>query len=184
MIRQAGGVPGVVAAARGGSIAGLAIAGLLGALAGVAGAVAAPDPALLARLQAACDSAWRVRLTGRRATYLVRRPSVDSSGLSWTSGSGRAAIVTAGDAREPEKRLAWSEIERLDAARSRAGRGALVGAVVGAVTGAALVAANGPDLTDANDNIVTGFAVLLTASTTVLGALLGFAYPAVHPLYP
>ncbi|HEY6867457.1 MAG TPA: hypothetical protein VI792_09375 [Candidatus Eisenbacteria bacterium] len=165
-----------------GSVAGLALAGVLGAFAGEAEAVAPPDVASMARLQAACDSAWRVRLVGRRATYTLERPALDASGVSLEHPSAHPAIVTVGEPA-PGRRLAWSEIERLETARSPWPGRVLVGAGIGAAVGATALAVFNLTVPD-SEGATTALKTTVMAIPITLGALFGAATPATHPLYP
>jgi len=118
----------------------------------------------------------------RRAIYLLRRPALSPEGVSVTPRlSGPPALLTIGEPREEEKR---AEIERLDVGRHATGGGALTGFLVGAAVGGVILAAKGPDLTDANDNIVVYFSVALAVGCGVAGYLLGLANPRLTLLYP
>jgi hypothetical protein len=133
-------------------------------------AVAPPDSLNLARLQAACDSAWRVRVTGSRATYQLNRPRVEARGVQLEHADHPPALVTIGDPKPTE--------------RSNAGRGALVGFTLGAVVGGLTVAASGPDLEEDGDNAVLYAATLFTLTCATAGLLLGLANGTPTPLYP
>ena len=174
---------GLIAAGRlllGGVLAAIALARPVPAR-----AVPAPGPERLAALQAACDSAWRVRIVSLRASYLLERPALGLQGVNVAPrSSGPPALITIGDVPADAKWVPWAEIERLDAGRSRAGRGALTGLLFGGAVGGILVAVSGPDLTDANDNVVAIFAVALTVGCGIAGYLLGLANPGLTPLYP
>jgi hypothetical protein len=158
--------------------------GALTWLAPRARAATPPDSAQLAHLQAACSSAWRVRLIATRATYLLARPSLSAGGVSITRRVGRPALFTIGDLRDPERRIRWADVERLDAGSSAIGRGAMMGAVFGALVGTVVVSSHGPDLADSGDHVILFAAVLFGLGSTTLGALLGAANPHLRPLYP
>ena len=150
-----------------------------------AGAAPAPDAPRLAALQAASDSAWRVRVVSRRVIYLLRRPELGPGGVNVAArSSGPPALITIGKPADDEKWIPWAEIERLETGKNVSGRGALKGLLIGGVAGGALVAAKGPDLTDTDDNIVALFAVTLTLGCGLAGYLLGLANPDLTPLYP
>jgi hypothetical protein len=148
-------------------------------------AVPAPEAERLAALQAACDSAWRVRMVSLRATYLLERPGLGPQGVNVAPHtSGPPALITIGEAPPDAKWIPWAEVERMESAQSRAGWGAVKGLLVGGVAGGLLVSAHGPDLAEDNDNVVAVFAVVLTVGCTVAGYLLGLASPSLTPLYP
>ena len=148
-------------------------------------AVPVPEPERLLALQAACDSVWRVRMVSRRATYLLERPGLGPLGVNVAPHTtGPPALITIGQVPAVAKWIPWTDVERLEAGRNVAWRGALKGLLVGGVAGGLLVSAKGPDLAEDGDNAVAVFAVALTVACTVAGYLLGLANPSLTPLYP
>jgi hypothetical protein len=147
-------------------------------------AVAPPDSMHLVRLQAACDSAWRVRVTGSQAVYELTRPQVGERGIQLHHEDRPPALVTFGEPAPSGRWLAWSDIERIETQRSAAGRGALIGFTLGAVVGGLTVAASGPDLAEEGDNVVLFAATVFTLACGTVGLLLGLANGVNTPLYP
>ena len=149
-----------------------------------AAAVDAPPPERLPELQAACDAAWRVRITGRAAVFETSHLRLDSLGVTLPAASTPPALITIGDAQEPGRRLLWSEIEQLHTERSRAWAGLGVGCAVGALISAAAISASGPDIASTGDSGVVFYGVLFTLITSGAGLLLAMSNPALEPLYP
>lgn len=147
-------------------------------------AVGMPSPDRLARLQASCDSVGRVRVVTRRASFEVTHPSLNSNGVRVSPLRGRAALVTIGDAHEPERRIPWDEVERMDVGTPHMWRGGLIGLGIGAGLGGSLVAASGPDLEREGDGVVAWFAVALALTTGVVGLLVGASSIHWVALYP
>ena len=163
----------------------IALATIALAAASPAPAAPAPDAPRLEALEAACDSAWRVRIVSRRATYLMRRPELGIEGVNVVPRpSGPPALFTIGEPKVETKWIPWAEIERLDTAEDVSARGALYGLLSGAAAGGLIVASVGPDLSDTDDNVVAIFAVGLTLTGGVAGYLFAQANPRLTPLYP
>lgn len=155
-------------------------------IANAASAAPAPDSATLVRLQAAADSSWRVRLTTNRATYLLVAPRIEASGVVVERRDSPPALVTIGSPSQPEKRIPWAEIERIDSERSAAGRGALRGALTGAAIGGVLMLAMDPTFgSEEADGLWPFFALgVSTASGGLIGALMGLGSGSPTLIYP
>jgi hypothetical protein len=152
--------------------------------AGPARAVEPPDSARLLELKAACDTAWQVRLVGRRAVFATKRPSLDAGGITLMRSSGPPALLTVGHFREPARRIPWAEIERVQSERPSALRGATMGLFVGMGLAVVMRASIGPDLFERGDNGSIWFAGALVLGFTGIGFLVGASNPTVHTLYP
>lgn len=147
-------------------------------------AVAPPDSARLLGLRAACDSVQQVRITTERSIFIARRPDATAEGILLPKSGGRPALVVTGNPSEPPHLLKWSEIDRVDAERSRILRGTLIGAGVGLAVTGLVVAQRGPDLEEEGDHGVVGLGLVFTAILTGLGFALGASNPALTQLYP
>ena len=109
------------------------------ALAGVA-----PDASLRDRVAGAH---WnRFRVVTARSTFELASLPMDSVGVILQAAPRRPAVLTTPGARpDSERHVRWSEIERVEASRTHAGKGAVEGAIVGGIVGvgvAFLVASN------------------------------------------
>lgn len=164
-------------------LTGFALAGLFAADAGVANAVAPPGSAQLARLQVACDAAWRVRVTTTNGIFQRRGAIVEAGGITIPRPPGRPALFIVGDPQAPERTLRWSEIEAVGTEQPRVLRGALMGFVAGAALSGALLGVVGPRAHDASP-VVVWAAGIVTLGFTALGLVVGAGSPEIHPLYP
>lgn len=127
-----------------------------------------PDPQSLLRIRALTDSADRVRVTTRRATYVVLEPRIDFEGITVAYGDHPAALFGPGVGGQPERRVKWAEIERVDAERTTVARGALWGAVIALGVTAAGLAITRPDFRGEE-----GLAYLSLFVAPPLGAIAG-----------
>jgi hypothetical protein len=158
----------------------------------VAGAVMAsaafaappPDSARCVVLQSACDAAKQLRVTTTREFLTSSRLQARPDGLTLFPPPGRSAVIVIGDPGPKPRRIAWSEIERVESERGRGGRYAAIGLLVGAAMGTALVATRGPDAFEKGDNGMVAFATGLAISTGIAGLLIGMSNPERHTLYP
>jgi hypothetical protein len=125
----------------------LALTGIVFALAPPARAAPVPDSLRLEELRRNSKGWNRCRVLTNRNDYEFRKLEMDSLGVIVSEPPRRPAIIV-DPSLQPEapKRIAWAEIERIEATRSHSVsgffQGAIVGGIVG-VAGAALVVANG-----------------------------------------
>lgn len=149
--------------------AGLLAASMVDPLAVLADA--APESLLTERM-AAGD--WnRFRIVTARSTYEFTSLHVDSVGVLLQAAPRRPAMLATPDVRPDTARyVQWADIERVDASRTHAGKGAVEGAIVGGIVGVAvtfLVASNVQD--------ETAVAALgITPLGIVFGALTGAGF--------
>lgn len=104
-----------------------------------------PDLQSLLRVQALADSADRVRITTRRSTYVVLEPRIDFEGITVAYRDQPAALFGPDVGGQPEKRVKWEDIERVDAERITVARGAVWGALIALGVTAAGLAITRPD---------------------------------------
>jgi hypothetical protein len=142
-----------------------------------------PGPERLAQLSAALDRATFVRVTARRGTFEARRVFADSAGLRLVRTPGRAALFVSADAPSDERRLAWSEIEGIEAGRASSAAPLAIGVALGAaVTVGALVAASGSDSEAVAYAAI--WAVPLGIGISLGGLLLSAGHSGMLPVYP
>lgn len=149
-------------------------AGLLAAmvLAPVAAlADGAPDSLLRERMHA---ERWnRYRIVTARSTFEFTSLHVDSIGVLRQAAPRRPAVFATPDAPPDTARwVRWSEIEHVDASRSRAGKGAVEGALVGGIVGVSVAFLIG---TSVHDESAVG-AISAVPLGVVFGALAGAGF--------
>lgn len=153
----------------------------------VAAAAAAPDDAALATMREATRGTSLLRVTTTRAEFLAGRARFDSAGVHLARLDRHAALVTVSVPRpeDAERRIAWSDVERIEAGHSRLGIGLGVGLAVGAALGAVTVANHWHDVRAGGDGgLAVYFAGLLVIGGGTAGLLLGGANPSLHTIYP
>ncbi len=164
------------------------VGALLAASPAFAATDAAPSPDRLRSLSAALDSATFVRVVARRGTFEARRAIADSAGVRVLRSGGRAGLIVVGgaDTLGREQRLVpWSEVERIDAGRSRGMGPALAGLALGGVAVGFAVAragSNGGTVSEGTAPLLYGVGALAVLSTVV--GLAATGSPSVHTFYP
>ncbi len=151
----------------------------------MAGAV--PDASVLASLRASTANANLVRVTTSRAEWLAHGARFDSSAVYLPLLDDRAALVTPSAPRpeDAERKIAWPDVERIDAGRSRLGLGLGAGLATGAVLGGLLVASHWRDVQAGGDGgLAIVFAGMLVLGGGAGGLLLGAANPSMRTVYP
>jgi hypothetical protein len=142
---------------------------MLSVLAGPASSAPAPDSTALSRLHAASSELNRFRIITGHSQFVVTSLRLDPDGVVVREPPRRPAVIVTADTDPGEtKRVAWSEIERIEGMRSHTLRGAIVGAIVGGVVGFGAKEAFQNDLHDASD-----VAILAIPIGAALGGVLG-----------
>lgn len=155
---------------------------LLAALAGPAPAAPAPDSLTALRLQSAANAAWRVKLTTTRATYLLEAPRLDLAGVT----VARPDRPLFGAGVGVERRVSWSEIERLEVQRPARGRGFARGALIGLGVGLVAALASADALNESNPSAAATVLIPIgAASCALIGGGIGAVTAATSErLYP
>ncbi len=149
---------------------------------------AAPSPERLRALSAALDSATFVRVVARRGTFEVPRAFADTAGVRVLRSGGRTGLIVMGaaDTTGREQRLlAWSEVERIQAGRSRGMGPALAGLALGGLVvgiAAARAGSQGGTVSEGTAPLLYGVGAVAVISTIVGLAVTGS--PIVHTVYP
>jgi len=149
-----------------------------------AGAAPPPDRAQLVAMRDAFDSGVLIGVTERGHERLTRHPRADAAGLVVPLSRGRPALVIVGDVAPAERRIAWSDVDRVDRLYTRSRLGLLAGALFGAVVTTFVVSTYGSDLSETGDHVVLAAGVAFSALTAIGGAVIGAANPRRAPLYP
>ena len=170
-------------------VPGLAGAAALLLVAFAAVAATPPDPVALDRMRATASpqslprrdrpravpgGRWnRFRVVTTRSTFEFTSLHADSIGVLLQAAPRRPALLATPEARpDSERHVRWSEIERVEASRTHAGKGAVEGAIVGGIVGvgvAFLVASN------VHDESAAG-AIGVVPLGVVFGALAGAGF--------
>jgi hypothetical protein len=146
-------------------------------------AAPAPDSAAMTRIQSACDAAKRVRITTEHGIQEATRPAVDAGGVILRA-AGRPALLTVGEVRDPDRRIPWSDVVKLESERTRAAQGALLFGTLVLIPTAVSIATHGPDAFEAGDNVGIWFSAAAVLAGVGLGALIGATQPTLHRIYP
>lgn len=126
MIRAAGGMAGVTAAAW----MTFAAAAGMSPESGAGGTI--PDAAQMAALRQQASAAPMFRVVGPFGARVIRRPLLDSTGVGsadWARGTGALFVAENTPPETVPRTIPWSEISQVQTGRTHAGRGALIGAL-------------------------------------------------------
>ena len=118
-------------------------------------------------------------------TFEASHPAVDADAVQFRTSRGRAAALMVGEVEPAVRRIAWSEIEHVDAGRFRVWPRVVTGLIVGAALGgAALWTASGTDIAEPGDAGVLELAALLTLGGGTVGLIAGMGAPIWRHVYP
>ncbi len=151
-----------------------------------AAAAAVPDDAALATLRAATRGTPLLRVTTTRAEFMANRARFDSSGVYLPRVDRHAALITVSAPRpeDAERRIAWPDVERIEAGHSRIGVGLLSGLALGGALGAVTIANNWHDVQAGGDGgLAVYVAGLLVIGGGTAGLLIGAANPQMRTIY-
>lgn len=145
----------------------------------------APDSAQLPALEDRVERAGRVRVQTSRALLEHVLVTVEPGGLVIHEPIERPAVWGTSVSPPQPRLVAWNDVERIDATRSNAGRGFIIGALTGvALTGAAAAANGGFDLFELGDRGLIGLGLMFSLCTGATGSLVGAMVPHRERLYP